>query len=505
MNRLTCLLALLVVCPFHTRAADTAPHWIWATPSREQPRPTFYRHTFTVPQIIQRAELRGVADFCSLAIYLNGQLITNAPDYGPMFQLDVTRRVQPGANVLAVRANASPGPSAFFLKLSLTSDAGSQSIATDSDWLATTLPARDWQSPVFQPQGWQRAISVGRLAPYPWGDNVGDIAISPLDNYEQWQQAKAAGQGTDPGSFLLLPGFQVELLRSAAPDEDSWVSMAIDPQGRIIIAKEKQGLLRVTLPKGEGALRVETINDTLQECRGLLFAHDSLYVNANVSKGFFRLRDTNGDDQFDEVKQLVITRAGGHGRNDLALGPDNKIYFIHGDDVSLPDRTYKLPPPIFTNLFPGEKFTHGHLIRTDADAAHWELVSAGLRNPYGVDFNPDGEAFTYDADAEHDMGAPWYRPTRVRHLVSGADFGWRRVTGQWPPYYVDHIDEPPLTVHIGKGSPTAVKFGTRSQFPPAYRRALFILDWTYGRIIAVHLAARGASYAGRAETFLRGR
>ena len=38
-----------------------------------------------------------------------------------------------------------------------------------------------------------------------------------------------------------------------------------------------------------------------------------------------------------------------------------------------------------------------------------------------------------DADAENDMGTPWYRATEVKHLTSGADFGWRAVTGSWPP------------------------------------------------------------------------
>jgi putative heme-binding domain-containing protein len=361
-----------------------------------------------------------------------------------------------------------------------------------------------------------------------------EIAITPLDNYEQWRQAIGAGLGTDPATFIVQPGFELDLLRSARPEEGSWTAMAFDPQGRIIIAKEKQGLLRLTLNPGgarvlsnpdlplrspksgldgvspyrsgaQSAIRVETIDDTLEEVRGLLFAHDGLYANANRSRGLFRVRSTADNGLFDEVKPLLQTRAGGHGRNDLALGPDGLIYMIHGDDVDLPPGTLKRTPPIVPDLLPGENLSRGHLIRTDRDGQHPELVADGLRNPYGVDFNADGEAFTYDADAEFDMGAPWYRPTHVRHLVSGADFGWRRVTGRWPPYYPDQADNPPVTLVIGKGSPTAVKFGTRSHFPPDYRRALFILDWTYGRILAVHLTPHGASYAARAETFLRGR
>ncbi|MGI9244616.1 MAG: c-type cytochrome, partial [Verrucomicrobiales bacterium] len=63
----------------------------------------------------------------------------------------------------------------------------------------------------------------------------------------------------------------------------------------------------------------------------------------------------------------------------------------------------------------------------------------------------------------------------------------------------------PTTHDAGRGSPTAVAFGTRSNFPPRYRAALFILDWAYGRIIALDVIPRGASYVCRSHTFLRGR
>jgi putative heme-binding domain-containing protein len=330
-----------------------------------------------------------------------------------------------------------------------------------------------------------------------------DIAITPVDNYEQWKAALDTGKGAVPPTFSVLPGFEIETLRVARPDEGSWVALSFDAKGRLIIARERKGLLRFTL--SDGTLHGEVVNDTLEEVRGIVDTLDGLFVNANVSKGLFRLRDTNRDDQYDEITPLVKTRAGGHGRNALVAGPDGHLFMIHGDAVDFPPALRRLTPPTVPGLLPGDDLPRGHFLRTDRDAHEWTLVASGLRNPVGVDFNAEGEAFTYDADAEADMGMPWYRPTHVRHLVSGAEFGWRRVTGRWPPYYPDQPDNPPTTLVIGKGSPTAVKFGTRSRFPPAYQRALFIMDWAYGRIVAVHLTPQGASYAGRAETFLRGR
>ena len=265
--------------------------------------------------------------------------------------------------------------------------------------------------------------------------------ITAFDDYTQWKLAQGNGTQSTEGQVSALPGFDVELLRKAQPEEGSWISMAFDPQGRLTISREDKGLLRLTLADDGKPGPFETINDTLLECRGLLYAHGCLYANANNSKGLYRLRDSNGDDQFDEVKLLREFPGGvGHGRNDLALGPDGLIYSIHGDSVELPQANIDDRTSPFRDGQLGKPQNQGHVIRTDRNGKHWELVAAGLRNPYGIGFNKDGELFTYDADAEFDMGAPWYRPTRLDHLVSGADFGWRGLTNQWPPYELDHAD-----------------------------------------------------------------
>lgn len=340
-------------------------------------------------------------------------------------------------------------------------------------------------------------------------------AAPPLDaeSYNQWKRALQAPAATPAEDIRTLPGFRIALIRSARADEGSWVAMAFDPQGRIVIAREERGLLRMTLP-GAAA---EVIDDTLLEVRGLLFAHDALFANASSSRGLHRLRDTDGDDRFDEIKLLRTTPGGvGHGRNQLALGPDGLIYSIHGDDVQAPEGGFDASSP-FSNFredallpVPWERHLSnnhvrapgGHLVRTDADGRRWEIVCGGLRNPFGIAFNAGGEAFTYDADMEWDVGLPWHHPTRVLHLVSGADYGWRggsRPLPAWLP------DVHPAVVDLGKGSPTAVIFGTASRWPEPWKSALYALDWAYGRVHAVQLAASGASYSGTAEIFLEGR
>ena len=324
--------------------------------------------------------------------------------------------------------------------------------------------------------------------------------------------ASAESVATSTKSISLQPGFRVELLRSAGKDEDSWISMTFDDQGRLVVGLDNTGVARMTLADNPHDIRFEKVESTLSHCRGVLYAYESLYVSATNSKGFYRLRDTNGDDRFDEstlLKEFDYRSRYGHGTNQIVLGPDGFIYLVIGNDVSFPAGTSPDSPyrdPRNDHLLPnphdaGHDNRVGYILRTDRDGREWEVIAGGLRNQVDLAFNRDGEMFTFDADMEWDVGLPWYRPTRVNHLVSGGEYGWRWGTGKWPDYYEDSL---PTNLDVGLSSPTAMVFGTDSAFANRYRDALFMADWQHGRILLVDLIPTGASYAGRFSLFLEG-
>src|ERR687895_2844818 len=62
---------------------------------------------------------------------------------------------------------------------------------------------------------------------------VGVAAIPvPVDeDYNQWKRA-LTNSATAAVHITALPGFKVELVRSAEADEGSWVALAFDPRGR---------------------------------------------------------------------------------------------------------------------------------------------------------------------------------------------------------------------------------------------------------------------------------
>ena len=481
-----CLVLVILIGP----AALAEPDWIWAGARKTEAR-VLLRHSFQVEGENRSARLRMVADFAFAELSINGKLAGAAEAYGPVVELDVSGFLLPGRNELRLAGRSLADSPALAVSLELVDEKGRRRTITSSP---------RWQTDTDE----LKVESYGDLGFEKWW-GLRPPAIDESDDYTQWKRASNARAGTSSAEIELLSGYRAELLRSAGKDEGSWVSLAFDPEGRLTVAREDKGLIRYVFSADRKTISSsELIDGELRECRGLLYAHGGLYVNANNTKGLYRLRDTDGDGTFDEKKLLHSSPGSvGHGRNALALGPEGDIYVIHGDAVDLPGAIVDRTSPLRQRGLPSRP-REGHVLRISPDGSRKELFCGGMRNPFGIAFNTDGEAFTYDADAEFDMGSPWYRPTQVMHLSSAADFGWRAVTGSWPPYFPDHPDNTQPTLDIGKGSPTGVRFGTGSHFPPEYSKALYILDWAYGRILAVHLVPRGSSYIGAAEVFLRG-
>ena len=109
-----------------------------------------------------------------------------------------------------------------------------------------------------------------------------------------------ADEATPVARISTLDGFHVERIYSVpAADQGSWVSMTVDSFGRLITSDQYGKLYRVTPPSVSGQeLKVEPLDVDIGRAHGLLCAFDSLYVMVNgKGAGFYRVRDTNGDDQ----------------------------------------------------------------------------------------------------------------------------------------------------------------------------------------------------------------
>ena len=223
-------------------AALPSARWIWIERKSQDTGEAFFRKVFRSDDTNATAKLRTIGYLADASVFLNGEFVTEVTGFGPVVDLDVTRFLKKGDNVIEVNARRRGELPTLFVQLDLSSGDGSrETIYSNQSWNASRKAA---------PLKWNNAIVIGDVASEFVLNESRSIDIDAYDDYTQWKRALETDEGSDPSLFQVAPGFQIELVRSAKEKEGSWVSMAVDPQGRLVIAREDKGLLRVTLDAG---------------------------------------------------------------------------------------------------------------------------------------------------------------------------------------------------------------------------------------------------------------
>lgn len=501
--------------------AAPSPRWIWGPDEAKNGEDRYFRVTFDagIPKTQKiddrRSAMLWAACDDEMTIYLNGKIAVRSGAWQQASLAEVEALLKPGKNVLAVKCHNDTGPGALAVKLEVKDHVQGTTfhLVTDETWKSYTASPKGWLRPNFDDAAFIASRVVGEYGMQPWGN-------LPL---------ATPSQATTVDNIALPPRFKAELIYSVPKSaQGSWVSMTPEPKGRLYVSDQAGSLYRVTPGAGETPTTVEAVDLPIGQAQGLLWAFDSLYVVVNGGKepntsGLYRLRDTDNDDKLDQITALkhfsnrTQTGPAGseHGPHAVVLGPDNMLYIVAGNFTDLPAGLAPTSPAqnwaedlLLKRMTDGKGHDPtiyapaGWVCRTDKDGKTWEAVAVGMRNAYDIAFSPDGELFTFDSDMEWDIGMPWWRPIRICHVVSGAEFGWRNGSAKWPAYYPDSV---PPVLGLGVGSPTGVTFGTGAKFPEKYQRAFFASDWAYGKIYAVHLKPKGAGYEAEAEPFLIGK
>ena len=322
--------------------------------------------------------------------------------------------------------------------------------------------------------------------------------------------------------YKVAAGFKLEKIYDVQKKEEgSWVALTEDGKGRLIVADQYGKLYRVTpAPLAGGETTVEPLNIPVGGAHGLLWHDGMLYIVVNekaqvypVETGVWMVKETT--DGWEAPKLAIPIKAGGeHGVHSVVLSPDKQwIYLVTGNFAGLPAVTDSFPAKVWDEdqLLPRNPDGNGHAANVFApggwigrfkpDGSSLQLVSMGHRNTFDVAFHQSGELFSYDADMEWDFGMPWYRPTRINHVVPGGEMGWRNGTGKWPEYYEDSMAP---VLNIGPGSPVGLLSGSGFKAPAKYQQAIYAFDWTFATIYAVHLSPNGSSFKATKEEFVAG-
>src|SRR5438128_2713618 len=293
------------------------------------------------------------------------------------------------------------------------------------------------------------------------------------------------------------PGFEVTEFADSKLANDIF-SMTLDPRGRVVVSG--RGYIRILVDDDNDGRADRAIDFALgpkDGAQGLLWEGSVLYFTGDG--GLRRYRDENGDDTADGPSELIraMNTGGEHNAHAVKRGPDGWLYVLCGNMSGI-DPSYATLP-----TSPIKEPVAGCVLRFTPDLKNSEIVADGYRNAYDMDFNPDGELFTFDSDNERCVSLPWYESTRFYHVIAGGHYGWQAPQrAQWwrfPPYFCDVVA--PIA-SLGRGSPTGVACYRHVQFPEHYRGGVFLLDWTFGRVYFVSLQRSGTTYTCRKEIFL---
>ena len=282
--------------------------------------------------------------------------------------------------------------------------------------------------------------------------------------------------------MTVPPGFSVEVV-AAEPDIMNPVAMTFDERGRIWVTESFEYPRR---EPGPGRDRVKVLEDTDHDGRvdkvtvfaeglnipsGIAVGHGGVWV-ANAPDLLF-LQDTDGDGKADK-QEVVVT---GFGRTDthelpnsLTWGPDGYLYGLNG-------------------VFNHSKVTHQGkqydftcaLFRVHPKTRTFELFAEGTSNPWGVAWDPEGNAFISACVIDH-----------LWHLTESGYY--HRQGGPYPPHtwkiesIVSHKHQ--------KAAYCGIHYFDSDAYPESYRDKLYMGNIHGGCINVDSLTRKGSTYRG---------
>lgn len=304
------------------------------------------------------------------------------------------------------------------------------------------------------------------------------------DNFVPRRQQGVPGPPLSPQDAIakmsVPSGFSVEVVASE-PDIVNPVAMTFDEKGRIWVTESFE------YPRSEpgpGRDRIKVLEDTNQDGvmdKVTIFA-EGLNIPSGIAVGYggvwvanapdlLFMQDTDGDLKADKTEVIVT----GFGRTDthelpnsLTWGPDGYLYGLNGV-FNYSHVKYRGKDYVFTCA----------MFRVDPRTRDFELFCEGTSNPWGIAFDPNGQAFVSACVIDH-----------LWHLTESGYY--HRQGGPYPPHtwkiesIVKHKHQ--MAAYCG------IEYFDSDAYPEEYRDCLYMGNIHGGCVNVDVLERDGSTY-----------
>jgi glucose/arabinose dehydrogenase len=284
-------------------------------------------------------------------------------------------------------------------------------------------------------------------------------------------------------------GFRVETFARGLAHP---TAMAYGPDGRIYVTQDGGTLVAIR----RGTRSPQVLVRGLRTPLGLAWSGSKLFVSEQGRLERFELRGGRLEGRRVLVRGLPFGR---HQQDNVVVGSNGRLYWGNGSTCDVCRERDRRSATVLS---------------LRKDGSDLRVVARGLRNPYGLAFQPGTGRLYATVNGQDEIGTP-SDPEPAEMLVvvrRGAFYGWPRC---WPNARTLHLSgscrgvAAPAAYLEPHSSADGLAFYTGHSFPRGYRGDVFVAEWgeylsnRFGRrVVRVQLAPNGR--ARRVSAFASG-
>lgn len=287
-------------------------------------------------------------------------------------------------------------------------------------------------------------------------------------------------------SILTIEGFSARVIYHGEIGPPT--ALCFDDSGNIYIS-DVDGRVWRGVQNADGEIEdVAVVLDGLDRPLGILWHAGELYVSSSGKIDAFRLsadgRSLGGRNLLDTLPTGIYSY---HQNNAIVLGPDGRLYVGVG---STSDHDVESTP------------LAASILSLNTDGSDVRVFATGLRNPYGMAFDSQGQLWATDNGPAREYEIP--PPDELNAITEGAHFGFPE---SYDTAWSGDADwsEPVATFPPHSSADGIVAYG-QSLLGPEYVDNLFVVTWRNGDLYRIEVRPTGEAgrYLQRSAIFATG-